>query len=82
MQKVQNINNTGYLKKEKETGYVKWFDQTHGYGFIVNDDTKKEVFFHFSNTLDKVSTADQVRYNTIEGRKGLIAIDIERVKTK
>ena len=29
-------------------GTVKWFNAQKGYGFITNDETKEEVFVHFS----------------------------------
>ena len=40
---------------EKETlkmrGTVKWFDTQKGYGFIIDSESKKDVFVHHSNII-------------------------------
>jgi CspA family cold shock protein len=62
-------------------GTVKFFSEAKGFGFIIDDsDSKKEYFFHFSNTLDKVAQNDHVTYELVEGKRGLNAVNVKRIK--
>ena len=62
------------------SGVVKFFAEAKGFGFIIDDTSKEEHFFHFSNTLDKVQKDDKVAYELVEGKKGLNAVNVKRVK--
>jgi CspA family cold shock protein len=70
------------------SGVVKFFSEGKGFGFIVDDvdmdgnGHPKEYFFHFSNTLDKVEKNDNVTYDLVEGKKGLNAVGVRRIKAK
>ena len=69
------------MSTSTNTGKVKFFSQTKGFGFIVDDiDPTKEYFFHFSNSLDKVVKDDEVAYDLVEGKRGLNAVNVKRVK--
>jgi CspA family cold shock protein len=59
------------------TGTVKFFNETKGYGFIKEDDTDNEYFVHVSGIIDKISENDKVTFDLEEGRKGLNATNVK-----
>ena len=63
-----------------KTGKVKFFNESKGFGFIVADDTNAEVFVHHCGLVDKVRENDLVEFEVTEGKKGLNAVNVKRVK--
>jgi CspA family cold shock protein len=59
-------------------GTVKFFNETKGFGFIVDDETSKEYFVHVTGLVDKVKENDQVEFEIEEGRRGLNAINVKK----
>jgi CspA family cold shock protein len=59
-------------------GTVKFFNETKGFGFIVDEDTSKEYFVHVTGLVDKVKENDQVEFELEEGRRGLNAINVKK----
>lgn len=57
-------------------GTVKFFNESKGFGFIVNDETQKDTFVHVTGLIDEVREGDKVEYEEREGRKGLNAVDV------
>lgn len=51
------------------TGTVKWFDESHGFGFILPDDGSEEVFAHRSvvekSGLQTLRTGQKVEYEIV-----------------
>jgi CspA family cold shock protein len=60
-------------------GQVKFFNETKGFGFIIEDDTKKEHFVHVSGLIDEVREGDEVEFDLKEGKKGLNAVNVKVV---
>jgi CspA family cold shock protein len=58
-------------------GEVKFFNETKGFGFIVEDDSKKEYFVHVSGLVDKVREGEAVEFELEEGKKGLNAVNVK-----
>lgn len=57
-------------------GKVKFFDQKKGFGFIIEDETKKEYFFHITDCTVKVDKDDLVSFQAVNGKKGLSATGV------
>ena len=58
------------------TGKVKFFNESKGYGFITDDESGKEYFVHVSGLIDEVKQNDSVSFDLKEGKKGLNAVDV------
>jgi CspA family cold shock protein len=58
-------------------GTVKFFNNSKGFGFIVEEGTEKEHFVHVSGLIDEVQEGDQVEFELTEGRKGLNAVNVK-----
>ena len=63
-----------------ETGTVKWFNESKGYGFISPDNGGKDLFAHFSEIQTKgfktLAEAQRVEFDVTEGKKGPQASNI------
>jgi len=61
------------------TGTVKFFNDSKGFGFIIEDDNNKEHFVHVSGLIDEVREGDNVEFELTEGKKGLNAVNVKVV---
>ena len=65
-----------------QTGKIKWFSNSKGYGFIEQEDGK-EVFVHFSAiTGDGYKTLEEgqkVQFDVTDGQKGPQASNVVRI---
>jgi CspA family cold shock protein len=60
-----------------QTGTVKFFNQTKGFGFITPNDGGKEIFVHSTGLIDNIRDNDTVSFDVEEGRKGINAINVK-----
>ena len=62
-----------------QTGTIKWFNATKGYGFIAPDDGGKDVFVHISAVeragLGALQEGQKVTFEIVPGRDGRSAAD-------
>lgn len=61
-------------------GVVSFFNETKGFGFIKDSDTKVDVFVHINNVIGDIKEGNLVSFKTQKGNKGLAAIDVEIIK--
>ena len=66
------------------SGKVKWFNAKKGYGFITDDETKKDIFLHIT-TLEKsklrvLKEEQKIVYDIKEDKNKIQAINIKKNK--
>ena len=68
---------------DRVTGTVKWFNGAKGYGFIAPDDGSEDVFVHFSaiqaEGYRNLDEGDRVAFTMEQGKKGLQAVNVQKV---
>ncbi|MDO1445570.1 cold shock domain-containing protein [Rhodocytophaga aerolata] len=57
-------------------GTVKFFNETKGFGFIVDDETQQDIFVHVSGIQEEIRQNDRVSYKITEDKRGSKAIDV------
>ena len=62
-----------------QTGTVKFFNETKGFGFILDNASNKEIFVHVSGVKEQITKDDKVEFEIVEGKKGVNAVDVKRI---
>ena len=63
-------------------GTVKFFNESKGFGFITQDNVKKDYFFHVSELQGStINDGDRVEFDLGESQKGPCAVNVREVYT-
>jgi len=61
------------------TGRLKSYEESKGFGFIIDADTKESVFVHINDCLDDIEVGNMVEFETEKGVKGLKAVNVKLI---
>ncbi len=65
-------------------GTVKWFNAQKGYGFILDENGKDEIFVHHTEInmegFRNLEEGAAVEFDPVEGAKGLQAVHVTVIK--
>ncbi|CAA9291317.1 MAG: Cold shock protein of CSP family [uncultured Cytophagales bacterium] len=59
-----------------QSGTVKFFNETKGFGFITTDGSNQDIFVHVSGLVDEIRENDKVNFQVEQGRKGPNAVNV------
>ena len=62
-----------------KTWKVKFFNETKGFGFIVEEGSNEEHFVHTSGLIDEIKEDDEVEFELTEGKRGMNAVNVKVV---
>ena len=67
----------------RNTGRVKWFNDSKGYGFITPVDGRNDYFVHHSEIqgdgFKTLAEGDRVEFDIVQGKKGPAAAKVTKI---
>ncbi len=60
-------------------GKVSYFDDSKGFGFILDSQTQEKYFVHVSGLLEDIKENDKVSFELQRGLKGMNAVNVKKI---
>ncbi|HNY05112.1 MAG: cold-shock protein [Bacteroidales bacterium] len=62
-------------------GTVKFFNSEKGFGFIIPTDGTEDIFVHRTGLKEgvRLTEGDKVNYDEAQGKKGMNAVNVEKI---
>jgi cold shock CspA family protein len=61
------------------SGYVDYFNESKGFGFIIDGRNGERLFFHVNQLQEQLRERDRVTYDIERGAKGFNAVNIKKL---
>ncbi len=58
-------------------GKVSYFNDSKGYGFIVDEETRESIFVHINDAFDQIREGNRVTFEIGKGQKGPAALQVK-----
>ncbi len=63
-----------------KTGTVKFFNVKNKFGFVVDDETKKEYYVHIKDVTGEINEGDRVSFELAEAAKGPQCANVKKIE--
>ncbi|HEX7182911.1 MAG TPA: cold-shock protein [Thermoanaerobaculia bacterium] len=67
----------------RNTGRVKWFNDSKGFGFITPENGQGDCFVHHSEIqgsgFKSLAEGDRVEFDVVQGQKGPAAANVSKI---
>ena len=62
------------------TGIVKFFNHKNKFGFVIDDETKKEYYVHIKDVTGKIDQNDRVTFELQDAPKGPQCAQVKKIE--
>ncbi|MFI5152854.1 MAG: cold-shock protein [Chitinophagales bacterium] len=61
------------------SGFIHFFNEEKGFGFIMDSISRQKIFFHHSSLSEPVKQSDKVTFMTELSNRGMVAVNVKKV---